>query len=117
MWKLTRINTGGSCIAVAALLTEAQTQVALASEFGLQPTAVPDLRANLVRLIGTGVRALEHDKRFEFAWQHIRSFDEARQLHAAGQLFENVREEEEEVPETVALLAEPEEQDVDDLEE
>ena len=28
----------------------------------VQPTAVPDLRANLVRLIETGVRALEHDK-------------------------------------------------------
>ena len=38
----------------------------------------------------------------------------------AGQLFENVREgqkeEEEEVPETVAMLAEPEEQDMDDHE-
>ena len=43
--------------------------------------------------------------------------DEARQLHAAGQLFEKVREEqEEEVPETVAMLAEPEEQDMDDHE-
>ena len=35
-----------------------------------------------------------------------RCSDEARQLHAAGQLFENVREEqEEEVPETVAMLS------------
>ena len=108
---------------MATLPAETQTQGALASEFGLQPTAVPDLRANLVGLIVTGVHALEHDKRFEFAWQHLRSFnevwdqvlDEARQLHAAGQLFEKVREEEEEVPETVALLAEPEEQDMDDL--
>ena len=43
---------------------------------------------------------------------------EARQLHAAGQLFENVREEqEEEAPETGGLpLAEPEEQDMDDHE-
>ena len=69
--------------------------------------------------------ALERDRRFEFAWKHLRSYgemwgpllDEARQLHAAGQLFENVREEqEEEVPETVAMLAEPEEQDMDDHE-
>ena len=42
--------------------------------------------------------------------------DEARQLHAAGQLFENVREEEGEVTEPVAMLAEPGEQDTDDLE-
>ena len=42
--------------------------------------------------------------------------DEARQLHAAGQLFENVREEQEEVPETVAMLAAPEEQDTNDHE-
>ena len=91
----------------------------------VQPTAVPDLPANLVRLIETGVHALERDRRFEFAWKHLRSYDEvwgplldeARQLHAAGQLFENVREEqEEEVPETVAMLAEPEEQDMDDHE-
>ena len=41
--------------------------------------------------------------------------DEARQLLAAGQLFETAREEEEEAPETVAMLAEPEEQDMDDL--
>ena len=91
----------------------------------VQPTAVPDLRANLVRLIETGVHALERDRRFEFAWKHLRSYDEvwgplldeARQLHAAGQLFENVREEqEEEAPETVAFLAEPEEQDMDDHE-
>ena len=91
----------------------------------VQPTAVPDLRANLVRLIETGVHALERDRRFEFAWNHLRSYDElwgplldeARQLHAAGQLFEEVREEqEEEVPETVAMLAEPEEQDMDDHE-
>ena len=91
----------------------------------VQPTAVPDLRANLVRLIETGVHALERDRRFEFAWKHLRSYDEvwgplldeARQLHAAGQLFENVREEqEEEMPETVAMLAEPEEQDMDDHE-
>ena len=42
---------------------------------------------------------------FEFAWKHLRSYDgvweqeldEARQLHAAGHLFENVREEEGEV--------------------
>ena len=77
----------------------------------VQPTAVPDLRANLVRLIETGVRALERDRRFEFAWKHLRSFDEvwaplldeARQLHAAGQLFEELREKQEEVPETVAM--------------
>ena len=90
-----------------------------------QPTAVPDLRANLVRLIETGVHALERDRRFEFAWKHLRSYDEvwgplldeSRQLHAAGQLFDNAREEqEEEVPETVAMLAEPEEQDMDDHE-
>ena len=70
------------------------------------------------------MRALERDRRFEFAWKHLRSYDEvwgplldeARQLHAAGQLFENVREEQEVVPETVAMLAEPEEQDVDDHE-
>ena len=42
--------------------------------------------------------------------------DEARQWDAAGQLFDNVREEQEEVPETVAMLAEPEEQDMDDHE-
>ena len=67
------------------------------------------------RLIETGVHALERDRRFEFAWKHLRSYDEvwgplldeARQLHAAGQLFEEVREEQEEVPETVAMLAEP----------
>ena len=90
----------------------------------VQPTAVPDLRANPVRLIETGVHALERDRRFEFAWKHLRSddeiwgplLDEARQLHAAGQLFEEVREEQEEVPETVAMLAEPEEQDMDELE-
>ena len=71
--------------------------------------------ANIVRLIETGVHALEPDRRFEFAWKHLRSNDEvwgpllddARQLHAAGQLFENVREEQEEVPEMVAMLAEP----------
>ena len=88
-----------------------------------QSTAVPDLRADLVRLIETGVHALERDRRFEFAWEDLRSYDEvwgplleeARQLHAAGQLFENVREEqEEEVPETVGMLADPEEQDMDD---
>ena len=70
------------------------------------------------------MRALERDGGFEFAWKHFRSYDEvwgplldeARQLHAAGQLFENVREEQEEVPETVAMLAEPEEQDMDDHE-
>ena len=90
----------------------------------VQPTAVPDLRANLVRLIEAGVRALERDRRFEFAWKHLRSYDEvwgplldeSRQFHAFGQLFEEVREEQEEVPETVAMLAEPEEQDMDDLE-
>ena len=90
----------------------------------VQPTAVPDLRANLLRLIETRVHALERDRRFEFAWKHLRSYDEvwgplldeARQLHAAGELFENVREEQEEVPETVAMLAEPEEQYVDDHE-
>ena len=68
--------------------------------------------------------ALERDRRFEFAWKHLRSYDgvsgplldEARQLHAAGQLFEEVREDQEEVPETVAMLAEPEEQDMDDHE-
>ena len=66
------------------------------------------------------MHALERDRRFEVAWKHLRSYgqvwgpllDEARQLHAAGQLFENVREEQEEVPETVAMLAEPEEQDI-----
>ena len=42
----------------------------------VQPTAVPDLRANLVRLIETGVHALELDRRFEFAWKHLRSYDE-----------------------------------------
>ena len=76
----------------------------------VQPTAVPDLRTNLVRLIETRVRALERDRRFEFAWKRLRSYDEvwgplldvARQLHAAGQLFENV--------ERVAMLAEPQEQ-------
>ena len=71
------------------------------------------------------MHALERDRRFEFAWKHLRSYDEvwgplldeAPQLHAAGQLFENVREEqEEEVPESVAMLAEPEEQDMDDHE-
>ena len=71
------------------------------------------------------MHALERDRRFEFAWKHLRSYDEvwgplldeARQLHAAGQLFENVREEqEEEVPEMVAMLAEPEEQGMDDHE-
>ena len=41
--------------------------------------------------------------------------DKSRVLHAAGPLFENVREEEEEVTEPVAVLAEPEEQDMDDL--
>ena len=71
------------------------------------------------------MHALERDRRFEFAWKHLRSYDEvwgpllneARQLHAVGQLFEKVREEqEEEVPETVAMLAVPEEQDMDDHE-
>ena len=42
----------------------------------VQPTAVPDLRASLVRLIETGVHALERDRRFEFAWKHLRSYDE-----------------------------------------
>ena len=42
----------------------------------VQPTAVPDLRANLVRLIQTGVHALERDRRFEFTWKHLRSYDE-----------------------------------------
>ena len=81
----------------------------------VQPTAVPDRRANLVRLIETGVHAVEHDNRFEFAWKHLRSYDgvwdqvldEARQLHAAGQFFENVWEEEGEVTEPVAMLADP----------
>ena len=90
----------------------------------VQPTAVPDLRANLVRLIETGVYALQRDRRFEFAWKHLRSYDEvwgplldeAHQFHAAGQLLESVREEKEEVPETVAMLVEPEEQDMDDYE-
>ena len=79
---------------------------------------------NLVRLIETGVHALERDRRFEFAWKHLRSSDQVwgplldveRQLHAAGQLFGEVREKQEEVPETVAMLAEPEEQDMDDHE-
>ena len=39
----------------------------------VQPTAVPDLRANLVRLIETGVHAPERDRRFGFAWKHLRS--------------------------------------------
>ena len=38
----------------------------------VQPTTVPDLRANLVRLIET---AVEHDNRFEFARKHVRSYD------------------------------------------
>ena len=67
----------------------------------VQPTAVPDLRANLVRHMETGVHALDRDRRFEFAWKHLRSYDEvwsplldeARQSHAAGQLVENVWEE------------------------
>ena len=67
---------------------------------------------------------MEHDNRFEFAWKHLRSYDgvwdqvldEARQVHAAGQLFENVREEEGEVTEPVAMLADPREQDMDDPE-
>ena len=41
--------------------------------------------------------------------------DTARELHAAEPLFECVREEEEEVTEPVAVLAEPEEQDMDVL--
>ena len=80
----------------------------------VQPTAVPDLQTNLVRLIETGVHALERGGRFEFAGKHLRSYDqvwgplldEARQLHAAGQLFEEVREQQEEVPETVAMHTE-----------
>ena len=47
-------------------------------------------------------------------WDKV--LDDARQLHAAGQLFENVGKEKVEVTEPVGMLAEPEEQDVDDLE-
>ena len=67
----------------------------------VQPTAVPDLRANFVRLIETGVHALERDRRFEFAWKHLRSCDEV-----CCPLLD----------ETVAMLAEPEEQEKDDHE-
>ena len=70
---------------------------------------------------GKKKHALERDRRFEFAWKPLRSYDEVwddedRQLHAAGQLFENVREEQEEVPETVVMLAQPGERDMDDHE-
>ena len=61
-----------------------------------------------------------HDNRFEFG-KHLRScggvwdqvLTEARQLHAAGQL---VRKEDGRVTEPVAVLAEPEEQHMDDHE-
>ena len=58
----------------------------------VQPTAVPDLRANLVRLIETGVHALERDKRAMMRCGARCSVKHAK-LHAAGQLFEEVREE------------------------
>ena len=75
----------------------------------VQPTAAPDLRANLVRLIET--------EDSSSLGSTCEAMMRCGQLHAAGQLFETVREEqEEEVPETVAMLAEPEEQDMDDHE-
>ena len=42
----------------------------------VQPTVGSDRRANLFRLIETGVHALERHRRFQFAWKHLRSYDE-----------------------------------------
>eukprot|EP00971_Amphidinium_carterae_P104920 2077632-Amphidinium_carterae.1 len=56
--------------------------------------------------------ALENEKRFDFAWRHLKAFDGtwgemlegARLLHSKGQLFENKKGQDVEEPEEAALL-------------
>ena len=81
----------------------------------------PRLRANLFRPIETRVHELERDRRFEFARKHLRSYDEVRgplrstPIACSWTSFRECTAEQEAV-ETVTMLAEPEEQGMDDHE-